>query len=65
LTARELEILTLVAKGLTNQAIADHLRLSIKTVQSHRANMMEKLGLHDITQLVRFALRQGLIDPEP
>ncbi|HEY4034651.1 MAG TPA: LuxR C-terminal-related transcriptional regulator [Ktedonobacteraceae bacterium] len=65
MTARELEILTLVAKGLTNQAIADHLRLSIKTVQSHRANMMEKLGLHDITQLVRFALRQGLIDPEP
>ena len=65
LTPRELEIVTLVAEGYTNQAIADRLALSIKTVQSHRANVMEKLGLRDITQLVRFALRYGLIDAEP
>jgi DNA-binding NarL/FixJ family response regulator len=65
LTPRELEVVTLVAEGYTNQAIADRLILSIKTVQSHRANVMEKLGLRDITHLVRFALRHGLIDAEP
>ncbi len=65
LTARELEVLTLVAEGHTNQEIANQLVLSIKTVQAHRANVMEKLGLNDITHLVRFALRHGLISPEP
>jgi DNA-binding NarL/FixJ family response regulator len=61
LTPRELEVLKLVAEGHTNQEIADQLVLSIKTIQAHRANVMEKLGLHDITHLVRFALRYGLI----
>ncbi len=65
LTPREVEVLTLVAEGRTNQEIADQLVLSIKTVQAHRANVMEKLGLHDITQLVRFAIRYGLISAEP
>jgi DNA-binding NarL/FixJ family response regulator len=65
LTPREVEVLTLVAEGRTNQEIADQLVLSIKTVQAHRANVMEKLGLHDITQLVRFAIRHGLIAAEP
>ena len=64
LTRRELEVLTRVAQGYTNQEIADQLTISIKTVQAHRANVMEKLGLRDITQLVRFALRYGLISPE-
>ena len=64
LTPREVEVLTLVAEGCTNQEIADRLVLSIKTVQAHRANVMEKLGLHDITHLVRFALRHGLIPLE-
>ncbi len=64
LTPRELEIVTLVAEGYTNQAIADRLTLSIKTVQSHRANVMEKLDLRDITHLVRFAIGHGLIDAE-
>ena len=64
LTPRELEVLTLVAEGYTNQEIADKLVLSIKTVQSHRAKVMEKLGLENITQLVRFALRAGLLPPE-
>jgi len=65
LTPRELEVLKMVAEGYTNQEIADRLILSIKTVQAHRANVMEKLGLHDITQLVRFALLHHLIPPEP
>jgi DNA-binding NarL/FixJ family response regulator len=61
LPSRELEVLRLVAEGRTNQEIADQLVLSIKTVQAHRANVMEKLGMHDITKLVRFAVRHGLI----
>jgi DNA-binding NarL/FixJ family response regulator len=65
LTAREVEVMRLVAEGCTNQEIAKRLMLSIKTVQAHRANVMGKLGLHDITQLVRFAMRHGLIAPEP
>lgn len=64
LTRREREVLTRVAEGYTNQEIADQLIISIKTVQAHRANVMEKLGLNDITQLVRFALRYGLISPQ-
>jgi DNA-binding NarL/FixJ family response regulator len=64
LSPRELEVLTFVAEGRTNQEIADRLVISIKTVQAHRANVMEKLGLHDITQLVRFAIRHGLISAE-
>ncbi len=64
LTPREMEVLKLVAEGYTNQEIADRLVLSIKTVQAHRANVMEKLELHDVTHLVRFAIRHGLISPE-
>ncbi|MBA2393603.1 MAG: response regulator transcription factor [Ktedonobacteraceae bacterium] len=64
LTPRELEVLKLVAEGHTNQEIADLLVLSIKTVQAHRANVMDKLGLHDITHLVRFAIHYGLIAPD-
>lgn len=64
LTPREMEVLKLVAEGYTNQEIADKLVLSIKTVQAHRANVMGKLELHDITQLVRFALRHGMVSPE-
>ena len=65
LSPRELEVLTLVADGRTNQEIADKLVISIKTVQAHRANVMEKLGLQDITHLVRFAICHGLIAAEP
>jgi DNA-binding NarL/FixJ family response regulator len=64
LSPRELEILTLVAEGHTNQEIADRLSLSIKTVQAHRANVMDKLALRDITHLVRFAIRHGLVPPD-
>lgn len=64
LSPRELEVLKLVAEGNTNQEIADQLVLSIKTVQAHRANVMEKLGLANVTQLVRFAIRYGLLPPD-
>src|SRR3972149_6226020 len=61
LTTREKEILTLIAQGLSNQQIAEKLYISIKTVQTHRAHILEKLGLHDRTELVRYAIRKGLI----
>lgn len=64
LTGREREVLKLVGEGYTNQEIADRLSLSIKTVQTHRAAVMEKLGLRDVTHLVRYAVRRGLVDPE-
>jgi two-component system response regulator NreC len=62
LTGREKEILTLIAQGLSNQQIAEKLYISIKTVQTHRAHILEKLGLHDRTELVRYAIRKGLIE---
>lgn len=61
LTEREREVLTLIARGLTNQAIAQALFISIKTVQAHRANIMEKLDLHDAVELTKFAIRTGLL----
>jgi len=61
LTLREREILTLIASGNTNQRIADLLDLSRKTVESHRTNIMRKLQAHDVTELVRYAIRTGLI----
>lgn len=61
LTHRELEVLKLIAEGNTNQSVADVLELSRKTVESHRSNIMRKLGAHDVTELVRYAIRTGLI----
>jgi DNA-binding NarL/FixJ family response regulator len=61
LTLREREILALIASGNTNQRIADLLDLSRKTVESHRTNIMKKLEAHDVTELVRYAIRTGLI----
>ncbi len=61
LTEREREVLTLIAQGLTNQEIARRLYISIKTVQAHRANIMEKLDLHDAVELTKFAIRTGLV----
>lgn len=60
LTPRELEVLRLIVDGFTNREIAEKLFISIKTVQAHRGNMMEKLGLHDRVELVKFAIRHGL-----
>jgi DNA-binding NarL/FixJ family response regulator len=64
LSGREREVLQLVAEGFTNPEIAEQLHLSVKTVQSHRAAVMEKLELRDVTHLVRYAVRKGLVDPE-
>ena len=61
LTERELEILHLVAEGLTNHQIAKQLFISEKTVQTHRRNLMDKLGFHDRVDLVKYAIRKGLI----
>jgi len=63
LTDREKEVLTLVAEGASNEEIGRRLYISVKTVQTHRAHIMEKLELHDRTQLVRYAIRKGLIEP--
>jgi two-component system, NarL family, response regulator NreC len=63
LTEREKEILTLVAEGATNHDIVQKLYMSVKTVQTHRAHVMEKLNLHDRTMLVRYAIRKGWIEP--
>jgi len=62
LTDREREILALIAEGLSNQEIAQKLFISIKTVQTHRTHIMEKLDLHNRAQLVRYAIRKGLIE---
>ncbi|MGO8947464.1 MAG: LuxR C-terminal-related transcriptional regulator [Ktedonobacterales bacterium] len=64
LTSREREILQLVGEGNTNQETADRLRVSIKTVQTHRASVMMKLRLRDVTHLVRYTVRRGIVDPE-
>jgi two-component system response regulator NreC len=64
LTEREREVLQLIAEGKTNQEIAEALVLSIKTVQTHRMHLMDKLGVHDRTELVKYAIRLGMIAPE-
>jgi two-component system response regulator NreC len=64
LTEREREVLQLVTEGKTNKDIADLLVLSIKTVKVHRAHIMEKLGVHDRTDLVKRAVRLGLVMAE-
>jgi len=61
LTPREQEVLRLIAEGNTNQDIADILGLSRKTVESHRGNIMRKLQLHDVTDLVKYAIRKGVV----
>jgi len=61
LTQREREILKLIAEGHKNKEIADYLCLSVKTVETHRANLMRKLGLHDVSALTTFAMQKGLI----
>jgi len=62
LTSREREILQLLAEGKTNKEIAGLLGLSVYTVDAHRGRIMEKLNLHSIGELVRFAVRKGLVD---
>jgi DNA-binding NarL/FixJ family response regulator len=63
LTPRELEVVKLIAEANTNRQIAEVLNLSEKTVESHRANVLSKLGMRDRVELVRYAIRRGLVEP--
>jgi DNA-binding NarL/FixJ family response regulator len=63
LTPREEEVVKLIAEAHTNAQIAQVLHLSEKTVESHRANVLRKLGMRDRVELVRYAIRRGLIEP--
>jgi DNA-binding NarL/FixJ family response regulator len=63
LTQREYEVLGLIAEGLSNDDIAEQLTISRHTVARHRENLMRKLGLHNRGELVKYAIRKGLIEP--
>jgi DNA-binding NarL/FixJ family response regulator len=63
LTPRELEVVKLIAEAFTNRQIADTLQVSEKTVESHRSNLLAKLGMRDRVELVRYAIRRGLVEP--
>ena len=62
LSSREREVLQMIAEGKTNKEIAQVLNLSVYTVDAHRGRIMEKLNLHSVNELVRFAVRNGLVD---
>jgi DNA-binding NarL/FixJ family response regulator len=63
LSPRELEVVKLIAEAYTNRQIAETLHLAEKTVESHRANVLRKLGMRDRVELVRYAIRRGLVEP--
>jgi len=62
LTSRELEVLQLIAEGLANKQVAGELDISIKTVEKHRQSMMQKLNIHDVAGLTRYAIGAGIIE---
>ncbi len=62
LTSREREIVKLIAEGFTNQQIAESLHRSVKTIESHRSNILRKLDIHDTVELVKYAVRKKLIE---
>jgi DNA-binding NarL/FixJ family response regulator len=63
LTPRETEVVKLIAEGFTSREIGDVLHISDKTVERHRANVLDKLGLKDRVALTRYAIRRGLVEP--
>ena len=63
LTDRERQILNLIVAGQSNKEISGHLGISAKTVDRHRTNLMQKLEVHSVAQLIAYSLREGLIDP--
>jgi DNA-binding NarL/FixJ family response regulator len=63
LTPRQREVLRLIAEGRTTRDIAERLTLGVKTVETHRAAVMQRLDIHDVAGLVRFAIRVGLVSP--
>lgn len=62
LTPRQRQVLQLVAEGLGTREVAERLHVSIKTVETHRAQLMDRLGIHDVPGLVRFAIRTGIVN---
>lgn len=64
LTTRQREVLQLIAEGRSTREIADDLSLSVKTIETHRAQIMDKLGIRDIAGLTRYAIRVGIVDPD-
>lgn len=64
LTLRQREILQLIAEGRNTKEIASMLGISVKTVEAHRSQVMDRLGIHDVAGLVRYAIRTGLVSPE-
>lgn len=64
LTSREREILKLIAEGYRSKEIAEELCISVKTVEKHRANLMEKLNLHNVQALTTYAIEKGLVSKE-
>ena len=64
LTSRQLEVLQLVAEGKNTKEIADILDVSVKTVEAHRLQLMQRLDIHDVASLVRYAIRSGLVSAE-
>jgi DNA-binding NarL/FixJ family response regulator len=65
LTAREREVLQLIAEGKSTKQIASVLNVSVKTIETHRQQIMEKLDMHSIAQLTKYAIREGLTSLEP
>ena len=61
LTPRQREILHLIARGFATREIATQLHVSVKTVESHRAQLMQRLNIHDVAGLTRYAIRTGLV----
>jgi DNA-binding NarL/FixJ family response regulator len=61
LTAREREVIQLLAEGKTSKEVAVTLNLSVKTAETHRTNLMRKLGLHSVADLTRYAVRNGIV----
>jgi DNA-binding NarL/FixJ family response regulator len=64
LTSRQREILQLVAEGKSTKEVAQLLNLSVKTVETHRAQIMDRLDIHDLAGLVRYAVRTGIVSAE-
>jgi len=64
LTPRQRQILQLIAEGYATREIAERLHLSVKTVETHRAQLMDRLGIYDVAGLVRLAIRTGMVTPE-
>jgi DNA-binding NarL/FixJ family response regulator len=63
LTSRETEIVQLLAEGKTSKEVANLLSISLKTVETHRSHIMSKLGVHSVAELVRYAIRERIVDP--